>query len=145
MHTTESVLDDIRRHGATAYPEEGCGFLLGTVTEDGRNRVTAVQPVANRQPEHRERRYQITADDYRAAEETAAEEGLDVVGFYHSHPDHPPRPSETDLAEATFPGYTYVIVSVHDGTPENVTAWSLASDRSQFNREEIAVGSGETV
>jgi proteasome lid subunit RPN8/RPN11 len=145
MNTTESVLDDIRRHGATAYPEEGCGFLLGTVTEDGRNRVTAVQPVANRQPENRERRYQITADDYRTAEETAAEQGLDVVGFYHSHPDHPARPSETDLEEAAFPGYTYVIVAVHDGAPESVTAWSLASDRSQFNREEIAVADGEAV
>lgn len=145
MTTTESVLDDIRRHGATAYPEEGCGFLLGTVTQDGRNRVTAVQPVANRQPENRERRYQITADDYRTAEDTAAEQGLDVVGFYHSHPDHPPRPSETDLAEATFPGYTYVIVSVHGGAPEELTAWSLAPDRSRFEREEIAVGLGETV
>lgn len=144
MLTTPDVLDNIRTHGAKAYPEEGCGFLLGSVTTDGRNRVTAVQPVANRQPENRARRYQITADDYRAAEETASERGLDIVGFYHSHPDHPARPSETDLKEATFPGYTYVIVAVHDGVAEDVTAWSLVPDRSRFEREEIAALSRET-
>ena len=86
MHTTDDVIEAIRAHGADAYPEEGCGFLLGTVDEAG-NRVADVQRVANRQPENRERRYQITADDYRAAQKQAHDHGLDVVGFYHSHPD----------------------------------------------------------
>jgi proteasome lid subunit RPN8/RPN11 len=139
MTTTDDVLDAIRAHGAEAYPEEGCGFLLGTATDGGRNRVTALRRVANRQPENRERRYQISADDYRDAQADADARGLDVVGFYHSHPDHPARPSETDLQEATFPGYTYVIVSVQDGQPAALTAWSLAPDRSRFGREEIAV------
>lgn len=138
MHTTEPILDAIRTHGADAYPEEGCGFLLGTI-EDGHNHVHRIRRVANRQPENRERRYQITPDDYREAQEHAQTEGLDIVGFYHSHPDHPARPSETDLAEATFPGYTYVIVSVHDGAPDDLTAWSLAPDRSQFHQEDITV------
>ena len=60
-----------------------------------------------------------------------------MVGTYHSHPDHPARPSDTDLDEATFPGFTYVIVAVHDGTPDALTAWSLAPDRSEFHREDI--------
>src|SRR6056297_3343347 len=107
MITTESVLDEIRQHGADAYPEEGCGFLLGTVTDDGDNRVVAIRRAVNRQSEWRTRRYQLTADDYREADEAAREQGLNVVGIYHSHPDHPARPSETDLDEATFPGYTY--------------------------------------
>lgn len=145
METTKSVLDAIRHHGADAYPEEGCGFLLGTVMDDGENRVTATRRAANRHSERRTHRYQLTADDYRAADEAAREHGLDVVGVYHSHPDHPARPSETDLEEATFPGFSYVIVSVRDGTPDAVTAWMLAPDRSQFNREEIAVRSAETV
>ena len=89
--------------------------------------------------ENRERRYQITPDDYRKAEEHAQANDLDIVGFYHSHPDHPARPSQTDLAEATFPGYTYVIISVNDGAPEELTAWSLATDRSQFNHEDITL------
>ena len=144
METTPSILDQIRRHGADAYPEEGCGFLLGTVTGDGTNRVTALHRSANRHAENRERRYELTADDYRDADATAQDQGLDVVGVYHSHPDHPARPSETDLEEATFPGYTYVIVSVHDGTPEDLTAWTLAPDRSAFYCEEIDVHAPET-
>ncbi len=143
MITTSPVLDAIRRYGANAYPEEGCGFLLGTVMDDGTNRVTALHRAANRRSENRERRYELTADDYRDADTAAQAQGLDVVGVYHSHPDHPARPSETDLEEATFPGYTYVIVSVHDGTPEEVTAWTLAPDRSEFRRENIVVPSRE--
>jgi proteasome lid subunit RPN8/RPN11 len=143
MITTDDVLDQIRDHGADAYPEEGCGFLLGTVTEDGDNRVTAVRRATNRHPEWRTRRYQLTADDYREADAAAQEQGLDVVGIYHSHPDHPARPSETDLEEATFPGYTYVIVSVQDGTPDELTAWSLAPDRSEFREEDIAMAAPE--
>ena len=143
MITTDDVLDQIRDHGADAYPEEGCGFLLGTVTEDGTNRVTAIRRAVNRQSEWRTRRYQLTADDYREADAAAQEQGLDVVGIYHSHPDHPARPSETDLEEATFPGYTYVIVSVQDGTPADLTAWSLAPDRSEFREENITVAAPE--
>ena len=145
MITTQDVLDQIRDHGADAYPEEGCGFLLGTVTEDGTNRVTAIRRAANRQSEWRTRRYQLTADDYREADAAAQEQGLDVVGIYHSHPDHPARPSETDLEEATFPGYTYAIVSVQDGTPADLTAWSLAPDRSEFREENINILAPEAV
>ncbi len=137
METTEPILDAIRQRGTDAYPEEGCGFLLGTVTDDGDNRVTALHRAPNRRFENRERRYELTADDYRTADAAAQEQGLDVVGVYHSHPDHPARPSETDLEEATFPGFTYVIVSVCDGAPEALTAWALAPDRSEFHREDI--------
>jgi Predicted metal-dependent protease of the PAD1/JAB1 superfamily len=144
MKTTKPVLERIRQHGADAYPEEGCGFLLGTVTDDGENRVTALHRVTNRHSENRERRYELTADDYRDADAAAQEQGLDVVGVYHSHPDHPARPSETDLAEATFPGYTYVIVAVHDGTPQNLTAWTLSPNRSEFHREDIDVPAPES-
>jgi proteasome lid subunit RPN8/RPN11 len=143
MITTQDVLAQIRDHGADAYPEEGCGFLLGTVTDDGTNRVVAARRAVNRQSERRTRRYQLTAEDYRAADAAAREQGLDVVGIYHSHPDHPARPSETDLEEATFPGYTYAIVSVQDGTPTTITAWSLAPDRSAFHEEDIHTRSPE--
>lgn len=144
MTTPDDVLNAIRRHGAQAYPEEGCGFLIGTV-EDGDNHVLDTQPVANRQTENRERRYQITPEDYREANQAAADRGLDIVGFYHSHPDHPAEPSDTDLEEATFPGYTYVIVSVHGGTPHDITAWTLAPDRSEFRPETISVEQREAL
>lgn len=138
MITTPDILDAIRAHGGATYPEECCGFLLGT-TDEGRNRVRAIRRVDNRQSSNRERRYTIAPDDYRAAHQEAEAQGLDIVGFYHSHPDHPARPSETDLAEATFPGYTYVIVSVIDGTPDTLTAWALAPDRSRFEKEKITL------
>lgn len=138
MITTPDVLDSIRSHGEAAYPEEGCGFLLGA-SHEGQNRVQAMRRVENRQTENRERRYAITPDDYRTAQHAAAERGLDIVGFYHSHPDHPARPSSTDLEEATFPGYTYVIVAVQDGTAAELTAWTLAPDRSRFEEEDIVL------
>lgn len=135
MITTPDVLAAVRAHGRAAYPEEGCGVLLGRATPGG-NAVEAVLPVANRRADAR-RRYAIGPDDYRRAERAARTRGLDVVGFYHSHPDHPARPSATDLAEATFPGYTYVIVAVAQGAPGAVTAWTLTSDRSRFDAEII--------
>jgi proteasome lid subunit RPN8/RPN11 len=145
MITTQDLLHSIRQHGADAYPEEGCGFLLGSVGDEDTNRVTALFPLDNRASDRRTRRYELTADDYRAADEAARDQGLDVVGVYHSHPDHPARPSETDLEEATFPGFSYVIVSVHNGAPDTLTAWTLAPDRSAFTREAITVRPAETV
>lgn len=107
--------------------------------------VTATRPAGNRHPEERARRYLIDSDSFRTAARAAAEQGLDVVGFYHSHPDHPARPSPTDLAEATFPGYVYVIVSVQSGEPTDLTVWTLADDRSQFNEERIVQIESSTV
>jgi len=138
MRTPSHILDVIRIHGQATYPEECCGFLLGYATAEG-NHVVAASPVENRRVENRERRYAITPPDYLAADRLARRQGLDIVGFYHSHPDHPARPSATDLAEATFPGYTYVIVSIRDGQPAELTAWSLAPDRSQFETEAIDI------
>lgn len=136
MHTPPDILDAIREHGQATYPEECCGFLLGRTTAEG-NHVVSAWRVENRRAENRERRYTITPQDYHAANRAARQQGLDIVGFYHSHPDHPARPSATDLAEATFPGYTYVIVSILDGHPADLTAWSLTPDRARFDAESI--------
>ena len=121
----------IRNHGAATYPEECCGVLLGTV-EGAALRVRQTFEVPNTREANRERRYLIGPKDFLAAERQARALGLDVVGFYHSHPDHPAQPSQTDLEEATFPGYAYLIVSVHQGEPVDLTAWTLADDRSTF-------------
>ena len=136
MTISEDVLNEIRRHGATTYPEECCGFLLGSMNPDG-NDVQAAWRAVNRNKDRRNDRYVISPDDYRSAEKTASKLGLDIVGIYHSHPDHPARPSQTDLEAATFPGLTYIIVSVEHGQAAELTAWTLASDRSRFLREEI--------
>lgn len=137
MTTTADVLQKIRAHGEAAYPEEGCGFLLGTMTAAGAHVTTALR-AGNERGENRARRYAIAPDAFRTADEAARADGLDVIGFYHSHPDHPARPSATDLEEATFPGYVYVILSVENGAAADLTAWTLAPDRSRFASERIS-------
>lgn len=121
----------LRAHAEAAYPEECCGVLLGRTDGDGIH-VTDLFPVENRDPDARERRYLIGPGDYLRAERSAEADGLDVVGFYHSHPDHPARPSATDLAEATFPGFIYTITAVERGRAAATTAWRLADDRHRF-------------
>jgi len=134
MTTTPDILRAIEAHGKATYPEECCGFLLGHALPEG-NTVTALYPIDNAQGDNRERRFLMRPDDYRQADQAARQQQVDVVGTYHSHPDHPAKPSATDLTHATFPGFTYVIVSIQDGKAADLTAWSLAPDRSRFITE----------
>jgi proteasome lid subunit RPN8/RPN11 len=120
---------EIRRHGTETYPNECCGALIasgGTIVE--------AFPLPNTTAEGPRRRFLIGPNDYRLAEARAAARRGTLAGFYHSHPDHPARPSETDLAQA-WPNLTYIIVAVRDGQPEDLRFWRLREDRSGF--EEI--------
>lgn len=139
MKTDNETIEHMRAHAARTYPEEGCGFLIGTFEENGDVLVVDAEPVENVRESLKERRYRIDPDDLVKAEARAGASGYDVVGFYHSHPDHPARPSETDLAEATFPGYAYVIVSVTRGRPGEIRLWSLRDDRTGFEEREIEI------
>lgn len=127
----------IRAHGAESYPHECCGALLGTDGADWRE-VRDLLPLVNRREDSPRNRFSITSDDFRAAEKAARERGLELVGWYHSHPDHPPLPSEYDREHA-WPWYSYVIVSVVERDPGQMKAWRLADDRSRFEPEEIGV------
>lgn len=120
---------EIRRHGIETYPNECCGALIGS----GEAIVEAF-PLPNTTAEGPRRRFLIGPNDYRLAEARARERGGTLAGFYHSHPDHPARPSETDLAQA-WPNLTYIIVAVREGQPEDLRFWRLREDRSGF--EEI--------
>ena len=123
-------------HLLRAYPEEGCGVLLGV--EDGNDRrVERVVTFENRQEGARERRYLIAPDELLVAEREGREAGLEVLGFFHSHPNHPARPSAFDLEHA-WPYYSYLIVSVMEGRIADATSWRLAGDRSRFDPEPIA-------
>lgn len=138
MQTRADVLAHIRRHGEETYPEECCGFLIGRLHADG-NEVVYARRAVNRNENRREDRYIIAPGEYLEADLAARRENLDIVGIYHSHPDHPAVPSRTDLELATFPGYTYIIVSIENGKATNLSAWSLAEDRSRFLPEQIDV------
>lgn len=125
---------DIRRHGRETYPHECCGALIGRggVVEEA-------LALPNTSEEGTRRRFRIRPADYRVAERRAAARGGDLVGFYHSHPDHPARPSRYDLDHA-WPVFAYVIVSVEDGEPAAMTSWRLREDRSAFEEEPLSVG-----
>jgi proteasome lid subunit RPN8/RPN11 len=126
-----SIVGAIRRHARDAYPNECCGALIGTAGE-----VLDAFALPNTTEEGPRRRFLVRPDDYRAAESRAAESGLDLLGFYHSHPDHPAVPSQYDLDHA-WPVFSYVIVSVREGEPRELRSWRLREDRSIFDAEEI--------
>jgi proteasome lid subunit RPN8/RPN11 len=126
----------IRDHGAKDYPNECCGAMLGKDEDASVREVVALFPLINRRDDSPRNRFSITPQDFRDAERAAAERGLDLLGWYHSHPDHPARPSEFDRDHA-WPWYSYIIVSVDGGVPKDLTSWQLEDDRSKFQPEEV--------
>ena len=128
---TAVVGEAIRRHGEETYPHECCGALVGQA-----GRMTATVPLSNTTEEGPRRRFLVRPQDYTAAERRAGEVGGELLGFYHSHPDHPARPSQFDLDHA-WPFFSYVIVSVREGVSGDMTSWRLRDDRSDFDQEEL--------
>ena len=121
------VASAIRRHGEETFPHECCGALIGR--DHG---VVAAVPLPNTTEEGPRRRFLVRPSDYRMAEQKATELGSELLGFYHSHPDHPARPSQFDLDHA-WPNFAYVIVSVMSGAARDMTVWYLQDDRSRFD------------
>jgi cysteine synthase B len=132
--TTPDVVAVIRAHAARAYPDECCGALLGT-----EGRISEAWPIENAQFENRQRRFLIGPEAYRRAEAHAAATSRALLGFYHSHPDHPAVPSSFDLEHA-WPNLVYAIVSVRQGEPHELRAWRLRPDRSGFSEEPLQAG-----
>lgn len=135
---SQDLIASIHRHGESAYPEEGAGLLLGKV-DGGQKRVTAILPLMNtREESARFNRYLLTARDYLYGEEEAARRGLDVLGVFHSHPDHPNQPSEFDR-EWAMPWFSYLITSVNAGKAASSRCWLLSEDRRSFSEEEVII------
>jgi proteasome lid subunit RPN8/RPN11 len=129
--TAMEVLDEIRRHAAETYPDECCGALIATG-----GRIVEACRLPNTTAAGARRRFRISPSDYRRSEERAAEQQGTLAGFYHSHPDHPARPSQHDLEQA-WPNLTYVIIAVTAGTPGEITSWRLRDDRSGFDQGDL--------
>ena len=128
------ILGEIRAHGRDTYPEECCGGLLGRRGDPAR--VTRIERIDNVRDVERARRYEVSPQDYLRLERLAAEEGVELLGFYHSHPDHPAVPSAYDRDHA-FPFFHYLVCAVASGQPGEVTAWVLSEDRGEFDPEPI--------
>jgi proteasome lid subunit RPN8/RPN11 len=122
---SRSDYDAIRRHGEETYPHECCGILLGHTQEDGTRVVTSVARAGNTRIDSLHNRYNIDPRDQIRIQREARERGEDVIGYYHSHPDHPARWSPTDLAEAHWPGLSYVITSVEKSKATATNSFEL--------------------
>lgn len=148
LKMSTEIAQKIREHGADCYPNECCGALLGrdgadvTTAAGGAQlpvrEILALFPLVNRRDDSPRNRFSVTPEDVRNAEKAAQEKKLDVVGWYHSHPDHPAQPSQYDREHA-WPWYSYVIVSVASGKPVEMTSWRLSDDRSDYACEDIAI------
>ena len=126
------VADAIGDHGRETYPHECCGALLGV---EGLVQSTVALP--NTTEEGPRRRFLVRPEDYQQAERAASASGRELLGFYHSHPDHPAQPSQYDLDHA-WPSFSYIIVSVMAGEPADLRSWNLKDDRSAFDEEQLA-------
>jgi proteasome lid subunit RPN8/RPN11 len=144
LQIPSEILTRIHAHGEAAYPEEGAGLLLG-ITQEGVKQVRAIIPLKNsREDSARHNRYLVTARDYMAAEDEADRQGLEVLGVFHSHPDHPSQPSEYDR-EWAMPWFSYLITSVNHGIASGSRSWRLSDDHAQFMQEHLEVIPAEPV
>jgi proteasome lid subunit RPN8/RPN11 len=137
---TASQVSQIEEEGSAAYPNECCGIMIGRDVSDGactRRIVERLQPMQNVfDQQQQRRRFAVDPLALMKAEKSAADAGQLVLGFYHSHPDHPARPSEFDREHA-WPFYSYVIVAIAQGKPVDMTSWVLDDQTQTFSRQDI--------
>jgi proteasome lid subunit RPN8/RPN11 len=143
LKLSETAYEQVRKHGEETYPHECCGVLLG-LFKDGTNEVQAVMRAGNTRTDSAHNRYHIAPQELVRIQRQAREQGLDIIGFYHSHPDHPARWSATDFAEAHWLGCSYVITSVEQGTAKQTNSFFLngtAEEDKRFDDEPIEIES----
>ena len=128
-------VENIYRHAREAYPEECAGAIVGMNTGEMKV-VVDVWPAENTHEDERSRRFLIEPLQIKRFEEQADERDMDLLGFYHSHPDHPAEPSEYDRDHA-WPGWSYVITSVSKDEVKDIRSWTLKDDRSGYDEEDI--------
>lgn len=141
LQVSAKHIAEIAAHGEADYPHECCGLLLGSFATDGVKQTAEVYPISNAREEAAKRnRFLIRPEELLKGERYAASKNLEVVGFYHSHPDHPAVPSQYDLEHA-WPTYSYIIVAVKAGRAGDLRSWEMEPDRARFNEEEVLKGS----
>lgn len=135
---SEDLSERMQNQSSENYPEECCGVLIGTVQNNGLREIRYLYETQNLHTDNRTRRFLIDPDDFRRAEQFAKEKDSQIIGFYHSHPDHDPVPSDHDR-ELAWPWYLYIIISVLQGKPSSVQGWMLRDDRSGYDRVQIEI------
>jgi proteasome lid subunit RPN8/RPN11 len=138
IEIVEQHLTEMRQHGERDYPFECCGLMLGRFESNGHKVVVETYPISNAREEAAKRnRFLIRPEELMRGEKYARAKSLDVVGFYHSHPDEPAVPSKYDLDHA-WPTYSYIVVSVEKRQAVDLRSWEMESDRSRFSEEALA-------
>ena len=132
---SRQLYEELRAHGEETYPHECCGILLGKSSDDGLH-VQQILRAGNTRTDSLHNRYNIAPQELIAAQRQGRKSGLDIVGFYHSHPDHPAMWSPTDFAEAHWLGCAYVITSVDSGKANLTNAWILKGSGEEDKRFE---------
>ncbi len=127
--------DKIRHYGESTFPHECCGFLLGTVDDDCKT-IAEIIPVINERTDSANNRYLISPDAYWEGEKQARSQGLEIVGIYHSHPNHPAEPSDYDREHA-MPWLSYIIVAIENGQAQDLNSFVLSDDYTHFNPEPL--------
>jgi len=127
----------IRTHGEADYPHEACGLMGGSMQGE-RTIVRQLVPLPNRRSDSARDRYEIDPGAFLRAQKALDGDGLEIVGIYHSHPDHPAKPSEFDREHA-WPRWSYVIVAVAAGRSGDMKSWRLSDDRTAFAEEPITL------
>ena len=132
----DEQLAQMHAHGERDYRYECCGLMLGRF-EDGRKTIIETYAISNAREEAAKRnRFLIRPDELMQGEKYARDKGLEVLGFYHSHPDDVAVPSQYDLEHA-WPTYSYIVMSVEKGRAVDLRSWEMESDRSRFDEEEV--------
>ncbi len=134
LNISDAARSQMIEDALRTFPDECCGFMFGSETDELRT-ISAITVVDNSKEGDKRRRFEIRPVDYLRAERYADENGLVLLGIYHSHPNHPSIPSEHDRVAAQ-PYFSYVIVSVYEREFRSLQSWQL-NEQSQFEEEEI--------
>lgn len=137
----QTVMERVRQHAEETYPHECCGLFVGHVDADGLRRVVRAERARNTNTERAHDRFELHPEDFLRIDREARAEGYEVIGCYHSHPDHPAEPSEYD-AERAFPAFSYLIVSVQQGKSTDAYSWQFNEAIGQFGQEAVEYSEG---
>lgn len=137
LHIQKPAYDEIIRHAEESYPNECCGILVGSGQKD--KRVFSSERANNVNTERAKDRYIIDPNEIYAVDRQCRAQGLDIMGFYHSHPDHPDKPSDFDRERGQL-GYSYLIVSVKSGHAASAKCWIFDEDNEPFKEEKLKIG-----
>ena len=138
IHLSNKLFQQMIDHAKETYPFECCGLLVGKYKNGKEKEILAVYGVENRNKDRANDRYELDPGDFHRIDKEASSKGMDILGVYHSHPDHPDRPSDVDreIASAT---YSYIIISVNNGEDISAKSWQYEEINEPFKEEEMRI------